>query len=119
MQKIITKDLQKELIANYELSQQGFNRLDMVPVVRLFTPDSNATWVIVSGEECDRDLIMFGWCDLGLGSPEFGCVSRNELQAVRGSLGLPVERDAYFQTDLRLEDYVEDSRWNSETQFFG
>jgi len=97
-----------KLISNEERSQQGMNRLDMVPVVRLFTPDAGCTWVLVSGEEIGGDVLLFGWCDLGLGQPEYGHVSLRELQTVRGKMGLPVERDAYFQTHLRLEDYVDD-----------
>ena len=44
MNKLITKEILAELKANDELSQQGMNRLDMVPVLRLFTPDAAATW---------------------------------------------------------------------------
>lgn len=108
MNKLISKDILQELIANEERSQQGVSELDMVPVVKLFTPDAGATWVIVTGAKTGDDLIMFGWCDLGVGFPEYGTVSLNEILAVRGVYGLPVERDRFFSTDLSLQEWVEE-----------
>lgn len=86
------------------------SRLDMVPVLRLFTPDAAATWLLVSGEEVGGDTILYGLCDLGHGFHEFGQVSLRELEAVRGTLGLPVERDLYFQptgTLLEMSEQAE------------
>ena len=37
-----------------------------------------------------------GLCDLGMGYPELGYVSIEEISGVRGPLGLPVERDLHF-----------------------
>ena len=48
------------------------------------------------GEQQDDDFIMFGLCDLGMGFPELGYVSLNELQAITGPLGLGIERDPYW-----------------------
>jgi hypothetical protein len=61
---------------------------DAPPVVKLFTPDAGATWLI---SECDPDEPdrLFGLCDLGLGCPELGYVSLAQIQRVRGHLGLP------------------------------
>ena len=73
---------------------------DHTPVLKLFTPDGAATWLISEADPDDPDR-LFGLCDLGLGSPELGYVSRAELTALRGPLGLPVERDAYFVADNR------------------
>lgn len=109
MNKLITKEILQELKANDELSQQGMNRLDMVPVLRLFTPDAAATWVLVSGEEVEGDVILYGCCDLGLGFQEFGYVSLRELETVRGKLGLAVERDQYFHPTGTLHQMSEDA----------
>jgi hypothetical protein len=49
---------------------------------------------------------VFGLCDLGLGCPELGYVSLTELAAVRGRLGLPVERDCHFTSDQPLSAYA-------------
>jgi len=64
-----------------------------LPAIKVFTPDANATLVLW---EYDPDEMMaFGWCDLGLGFPELGYVSVEELIALRGALGLPVEIDKH------------------------
>jgi len=109
MNKLITKEILAELKANDELSQQGMNRLDMLPVLRLFTPDAAATWVLVSGEEVEGDVILFGCCDLGMGVQEFGNVSLRELETVSGKLGLPVERYLYFQPTGTLQQMADDA----------
>jgi hypothetical protein len=69
----------------------------MIPiaVVKLFTPDAGATWLL-SELDPDSSDRAFGLCDLGLGSPELGYVSLSELTTLRGRLGLPVERDRFF-----------------------
>jgi hypothetical protein len=82
---------------------------DHTPVVKLFTPDANATWLISEVDPDDPDR-LFGLCDLGLGSPELGYVSLSELKAVRGPLGLPIERDLHFVGDKPLSSYAEEAR---------
>ncbi|QTD44098.1 DUF2958 domain-containing protein [Ottowia testudinis] len=52
----------------------------------------------------------FGLCGLGLGMPEIGWVSLNDLASVRGGLGLPVERDLLFRAEKRLNAYARDAR---------
>ena len=82
---------------------------DVPPVVKLFTPDAGATWLI---SECDPDEPdrLFGLCDLGLGCPELGYVSLAQIQRVRGHLGLPVERDNHFVADRPLSSYADEAR---------
>lgn len=82
---------------------------DHVPVVKLFTPDAGATWLL---SECDPDEPdrLFGLCDLGQGFPELGYVSLVEILTVRGRLGLPVERDLHFVGDRPLSVYAEEAR---------
>ena len=82
---------------------------DHAPVVKLFTPDGAATWLIT---ECDPDdpNRLFGLCDAGLGFPEMGYVSLEELTALRGPLGLPVERDEHFTSEKALSVYADEAR---------
>lgn len=82
---------------------------DHRPVVKLFTPDASATWLLT---ECDPDEPdrLFGLCDLGLGCPELGYVSLAEIMELRGRLGLPVERDLHFVADRPLSGYVDEAR---------
>lgn len=82
---------------------------DFVPVVKLFTPDANATWLLVLSYP-DAPDILFGLCDLGLGFPELGTVRLSELVDLRGPLGLAVERDRHFDPDGRtLSVYAADA----------
>ena len=82
---------------------------DLQPVVKLFTPDANCTWLLVSIDPDDPDL-AYGLCDLGLGCPEVGSVSITELGTVRGAVGLPVERDVHFVPKGTLGLYAERAR---------
>ncbi|MBZ0130800.1 MAG: DUF2958 domain-containing protein [Rhodobacteraceae bacterium] len=106
MMKLLTKNIERKLLANGNAIDNGATELSLTPVVRLFTPDAAATWVLVSAEPWGDDLRLFGWCDLGVGFPEYGYVSLNELQCLRGRLGLPVERDLHFKTCKTLETYI-------------
>ncbi len=106
---LIPDDLRDRLIDNGRTSevQDGF---DPFPVVKLFTPDAGATWLITEAYPEGEDLRLFGLCDLGLGSPELGYVMLSEIEDVRGKLGLPVERDLYFKAEHRLSVYAKLAR---------
>jgi hypothetical protein len=82
--------------------------LDFEPVVKLFTPDGNATWLLT--ELDPNGHLAFGLCDLGKREPELGYVSLHELAAARGPLGLPLERDLHFAPTRTLSAYAELAR---------
>jgi hypothetical protein len=84
-------------------------RFDPFPVVKLFTPDAGATWLLTEVDLDDEDR-CFGLCDLGLGFPELGYVSLRELQSARGGLGLSVERDLHFVATKTLSAYAKEAR---------
>ena len=108
--QLLTRELQDRLLANarQQLPLRGTEaELDFLPVVKLFTPDANATWLLTELDE-DGDT-AFGLCDLGLGYPELGSVSLAELATVRGALGLSVERDLCFTADKPLSTYAEEA----------
>jgi Protein of unknown function (DUF2958) len=109
---LITKALTEQLLANGRAQRaamdKGDDTLDFKPVVKLFTPDAQCTWLLT---ELDPDHgLAFGLCDLGLGEPELGYVSLVELSSVRGKLGLPVERDLHFEADKAISAYAEAAR---------
>ncbi len=54
-----------------QLLVNALNDRDHFPVVKLFTPDAAATWLISEADPDDPDR-LFGLCDLGLGYPELG-----------------------------------------------
>jgi hypothetical protein len=83
--------------------------VDHPPVVKLFMPDGAATWLVNEVDPDDPDR-LFGLCDLGLGCPELGYVSLAEINAVRGRLGLPVERDQHFVATKSLSVYADEAR---------
>ena len=77
-------------------------------MVKLFTPDAGATWLLTEIDE-DGDR-CFGLCDLGQGFPELGYVSLHDLATVRGPLGLPIERDLHFRADKTIGAYAREAR---------
>ncbi|MGH2449505.1 MAG: DUF2958 domain-containing protein [Chloroflexota bacterium] len=102
--KLFTEAQRGELIANGERSAAGED-IDPCPVVKLFTPDAGATWLLTELDPSDPDR-AFGLCDLGLGCPELGYVSLTELGSARGRLGLLVERDLSFRAQRPLSSYA-------------
>lgn len=102
---LIPDDLLARLVDNGRTSeeQDGF---DPFPVVKLFTPDAGATWLITEAYPEADDVRLFGLMDLGLGGPELGYAMLSEIEDVRGKLGLPVERDLYFKAEHQLSTYA-------------
>jgi hypothetical protein len=88
--KLLTKTLQKQLPPLH--SQEAVDD----PIVRahFFNPCGTGDWWITEGSPEGDDFTMFGLCFIF--EPELGYVSINELQAIRGPLGLGIERDRYW-----------------------
>ena len=106
---LIPDELLARLIENGRTSEErdGF---DPFPVVKLFTPDAGATWLITEAYPEGEDVCLFGLCDLGMGCPELGYAMLSKIEDVRGKLGLPVERDLYFKAEHRLSTYADSAR---------
>ena len=107
-QSLLTQTIRQKLLANGARSAAG-EHIDPVPVVKLFTPDANATWLLTEIDPDNPD-IAFGLCDLGLGCPELGSVSLKEIERFRGPLGLPVERDRHYGETRRLSEVAKMAR---------
>ncbi len=85
--KLLTKALRDRIPPLYATENQE----DPMVHVKFFTPDSSWTWYVI---EFDGEDIFFGFV---VGHyPELGNFSLSEMQSVRGPLGLPIERDLYF-----------------------
>ncbi|QFZ84674.1 DUF2958 domain-containing protein [Variovorax paradoxus] len=106
MTKLITDEQRALLLANGRESIEN-SHFDPLPVVKLFTPNAGATWLLT---ELDAEDVAFGLCDLGQGFPELGYVSLTELESLRGRWGLPIERDLHFVADKRLSGYAREAR---------
>lgn len=95
--------------ANQDRIEAGEDTIDFEPVVKLFTPDGGATWLLSETDPEDPD-IAFGLADLSLGHPELVSVRLSVLKAHRGRLGLPIDRDLHFKPDAPLSTYAERAR---------
>jgi hypothetical protein len=96
------------LLANGQ-RRAGGEQIDPNPVVKLFTPDAGATWLLTEVDPDDEDR-AFGLCDLGHGCPELGYVRVSELESVRGRLGRPIEADRSFVGSDLLSQYATTAR---------
>jgi hypothetical protein len=107
--KLILAEHYQQLLANGRATSaayaEGTEPPEHRPVVKLFTPDAQCTWLL-SELDPDEPDIAFGLCDLGFGTPELGSVRISELEAIRGQLGLPVERDRFFKPAYTLTVYA-------------
>ena len=88
-------------------SQDGLG-YDATAHLKLFTPDSSWTWYATEYDPADR---MFFGLVLGM-EQELGYFSLDDLEAARGPLGLPIERDLHFEAKpLREGGYVVVPAW--------
>ena len=104
--KLITREIETTLRRNAARQLQS-GEGDHAPALKLFNPCGAATWLIT---ELDEDGIMFGLCDLGLGCPELGYISLAELEAVKGPMGIGIERDLHFTASGPISAYAEAAR---------
>lgn len=91
MSILIPQELLNAIPDLYETEEM----IDPICHVKLFTPDSNWTWYVMEISKEDSKT-CFGYV-IGLES-ELGYFSLDELELLRGSLGLLVERDLSFKT---------------------
>ena len=104
--ELVTQQQYQQLLTNGKNPKE-----DHIPVLKLFTPDANATWLITDCDPKDHDR-LFGLCDLGLGYPELGYVRLSEIAEIRGRFNLPPERDLYINLDKPLSHYAKTAREN-------
>ena len=88
--KLLTKELEAKLPPLYSQDGKGD---EAIALVKFFTPDSSWTWYATEYDPNER--VFFGLVD-GL-EKELGYFSLDELESVRGPLGLRIERDIYFE----------------------
>ncbi|WP_395026125.1 DUF2958 domain-containing protein [Comamonas odontotermitis] len=78
---------------------------DPLPVVRLFTPDAHATWLLAALNPADGDT-AWGIMDVGIGMPELGEIKLSDLASIVGPNKQPVMRDEYFKAVRPLSEYL-------------
>jgi hypothetical protein len=98
---LLTKDLIKIFPKRYEMDGKPKNEVKII--AKFFTPDAQASWYAIEYDPEDR--LFFGLANLGDDQmAELGYFSLTELEALKGPLGLSVERDKFFEGSL--EDVV-------------
>ena len=93
--ELITKETEQTLPQLYSQDEVE----DPICSLKFFTPDANWTWLILEGsKQEDGDWMFFS----KVTSPivpegELGYVTLSQLKGIRGALGLPVERDLWWE----------------------
>ena len=104
MNRLITDEERAQLLAHGQARAAG-RAVDPLPVVRLFTPEAHATWLLVTRDPADGDT-AYSLIDLGISMPELGRVKLSDLASIVGPNKLPVMRDRYFQAVRSLSEYL-------------
>ena len=102
---LLDPESKEKLPALYSGEELG---LMAIALVKFFTPDSNWSWY---ASEFDGEDLFFGLVS-GF-EVELGYFSLSEFQSVKGSLGLPIERDIYYEpkTLKELKEKHEKDHW--------
>ncbi len=103
---LITKVQREKLLKN---GREHPDYKETPPVVKLFTPDAQCTWLLFELVPEDPDM-AFGLADLGMGFPEMGYIDLREIRETPAPMGLPVERDRHFHPVKSLKAYVDEAR---------
>lgn len=88
--KLLTKELEAKLPPLYSQDGKGY---EAIALAKFFTPDSNWSWYITEYDPVER--VCFGLVE-GF-EKELGYFSLDELESIKGPLGLAIERDIYFE----------------------
>ena len=107
--KLLTKDIREQLLRNgrEQAKVKGTKaEKDFPPVVKLFYPAGNQTWLLTELDPEDED-VAWALCDLGMGFPEFGTVRISELESFRGPFELRIERDRFFEAKAPISRYID------------
>jgi hypothetical protein len=102
--KLLTQEIRRKLPPLYSQDGKGSKA---IAHVKFFTPSSSWTWWATEGEPVldesgkEVDFRFFGLVDGH--EREFGYFVLSELEEVRGPMGLPIERDLYWQPKTLAE----------------
>ena len=110
---LLTTAQREQLLANGRSQRRAIDAgdlpLDFEPVVKLFTSNASATWLLTELTP-ENTSLAFALCDLGVGEPELGYVHLAELTSLHDTLGLRVERDLSFVASKPISAYAELAR---------
>jgi hypothetical protein len=103
----LTDEQRRVMLANGAARARGEDT-DPYPVVKLYTPDAGAAWVLTA-LTADGDL-AYGLIDAGTGFPELGEVSLAMLAGIKGPKGLPLAVEPQYRPRKTLSAYVADAQ---------
>lgn len=100
--------LQSNHDTNEEARDFDGNTVDFAPVVKWADLCGLATWLIT---EVDHDqCLAFGLCDLGLGFPEMGSVSIDEINSIKLGGSPRIIKDDEWKAFQGLTQYADEAR---------
>jgi len=104
-QTVLTKAQFDKMVKNHK--ERPYDS-KLKPVVKFFDPIGAGVWLLSDLDP--ENGIAFGLCDLGMGFPEIGDVSLDEMIGIQHSrrrpLPLGIERDLHFShNDHNLEEW--------------
>jgi hypothetical protein len=103
---LLTEEQKQQLLDN---GQPENRDKDHSPVVRLFIPFTACTWLLSELDHQEPD-IAFGLCDLGMGFPELGYVSIDELSSIKLAGTFEVMCDNAFSVTYPMSVYARAAR---------
>ena len=96
---LITKEVEKKLLANPLLSGEHLKSSEREVLAKFFNPSGMGTWYVIEAKRQENDWLFFGLTDLY--EAELGYFTLSELASVKcPPFGLPIERDLYWSGTL-------------------
>lgn len=105
---ITITDIDRQQLLKNGQEAKAVKNFDPRPVLKLFAPWSNMTWLI-SEMSPDDNNVLFGLADLGNGAPEVGVILLSDLSSMEGPGGLNVEADRLFTPTATLNQYASEA----------
>ena len=97
---LLTKEIKERLIKNFKENEEARGEKNFKAVVKLFNPVGRGYWFLT---ELNPDNNMaFGGALLS--DWDLGGISMDEIQKVKGPLGLGIERDISFKSNAHTLD---------------
>lgn len=105
--KLMTKEIEGRL-KKFPLASQDEKKGEALCVVKFFLCQGAWTWYVLEGQKlANDDWEFFGVTINGEGEGEYGYFLLSQLQRIKSSFGLGVERDKCFKP-TKLKDIDDD-----------
>lgn len=102
--KLLTQEILSEFKKQGPTNDKSADQIRVI--TKFFTPDAQCSWFIT--DWLPEEDLFFGYCSLGdPDCAELGYVSKADLESLRGCLGLPVERDLSWDSNITLKQVMD------------